>query len=90
VSTLLPLYYGDIISLTSSPLSEPGYFPQTIVQEVPAPKLGFREQVIADAKIIRGTLLGKPETKEHGQKILRGEVPAREVRWQTGYDRHIC
>jgi len=50
------------------------------VQEVPAPKLGFREQVIADAKIIRGTLLGKPETKEHGQKILRGEVPAREVR----------
>ncbi|KAH7100952.1 hypothetical protein BKA62DRAFT_704634 [Auriculariales sp. MPI-PUGE-AT-0066] len=64
--------------------TDPGYFPQTAATGptqtvvVDAPKLPFRDQVIADAKIIRGTLLGQKDTKEHGQKILAGELPARE------------
>ncbi|KAI0344406.1 hypothetical protein BDW22DRAFT_1427125 [Trametopsis cervina] len=33
----------------------------------------FKEKVIGYAKEIRGTTLGKPETKEQGQRILNGE-----------------
>ncbi|KZW01291.1 hypothetical protein EXIGLDRAFT_719031 [Exidia glandulosa HHB12029] len=39
-------------------------------------KVGFKEQVLAEAKIIRGTLLGRPEEKDFGKKILNQEVPA--------------
>lgn len=39
-------------------------------------KVGFKEKVVAEAKIIRGTLLGKPEEKDFGHKILNQEVPA--------------
>ncbi|KAJ7758107.1 hypothetical protein DFH07DRAFT_818677 [Mycena maculata] len=34
----------------------------------------FKERVIGVAKKTRGTLLGKPELKEHGEKILQGEA----------------
>ncbi|KAJ7079754.1 hypothetical protein B0H15DRAFT_953849 [Mycena belliarum] len=37
------------------------------------PVVPFKEQVIGVAKKTRGTLLGKPELKEHGEQILRGE-----------------
>jgi len=38
-------------------------------------KLPFKDQVIAYAKIHRGTLLHRPEEKELGKKILSGEAP---------------
>ncbi|KAF5361051.1 hypothetical protein D9756_005007 [Leucocoprinus leucothites] len=37
-------------------------------------KVPFKEQVIGVAQKTRGTLLGKPGLKEHGQKILEGEI----------------
>ncbi|KIJ62550.1 hypothetical protein HYDPIDRAFT_41702 [Hydnomerulius pinastri MD-312] len=43
-----------------------------------APKPSFKEQVFGYAKVIRGTALGKPGTKEHGEQVLRGEqIPKR-------------
>ncbi|KAI0696255.1 hypothetical protein BC835DRAFT_1414378 [Cytidiella melzeri] len=33
----------------------------------------FKEKVVGYAKEIRGTTLGKPETKEQGQRIVNGE-----------------
>ncbi|KAH9947635.1 hypothetical protein B0H21DRAFT_326077 [Amylocystis lapponica] len=49
-----------------------------VVQTAPQPT--FKEQVIGHAKDIRGSILRKPETKEYGQKILKGEAsyPPRE------------
>ncbi|KII90628.1 hypothetical protein PLICRDRAFT_28624 [Plicaturopsis crispa FD-325 SS-3] len=41
--------------------------------EVQEGKLPFKEQVVAYAKVTRGTLLGKHDLKEHGEKILDGQ-----------------
>jgi len=38
-------------------------------------KLPFKDQVVAYAKIHRGTLLNRPEEKELGKKILSGDAP---------------
>ncbi|KAF9464104.1 hypothetical protein BDZ94DRAFT_1308127 [Collybia nuda] len=49
------------------------------VVEVPAQtteKVPFKEQVIGVAKKTRGTLLGKPELKQHGEMILEGKALA--------------
>ncbi|KAL0960779.1 hypothetical protein HGRIS_005799 [Hohenbuehelia grisea] len=46
------------------------------VVEVPGQKVPFKDQVIGYAQKTRGTLLGKPEVKEHGEKVLEGQVPA--------------
>lgn len=47
----------------------------TEVIEVPAAaKVPFTEQVIGYAQKTRGTLLRKPELKEHGEKILEGQI----------------
>ncbi|PPQ75817.1 hypothetical protein CVT24_002679 [Panaeolus cyanescens] len=40
----------------------------------------FKEQVIGYAQKTRGTLLGKPELKEHGQQILEGQLTHEEDR----------
>ncbi|KAJ6549505.1 hypothetical protein B0H10DRAFT_2437529 [Mycena sp. CBHHK59/15] len=40
----------------------------------PPPIVPFKERVIGVAKKTRGTLLGKPELKEQGEKILQGEA----------------
>ncbi|KAF5315371.1 hypothetical protein D9619_007116 [Psilocybe cf. subviscida] len=37
-------------------------------------KVPFKEQVIGVAQKTRGTLLGKPDLKDHGEQILRGET----------------
>jgi len=37
--------------------------------------LSFPEQVIGYAKVARGTMLGKSNTKDHGNAILEGRVP---------------
>jgi len=37
-------------------------------------RVPFKEKVIGVAKKTRGTLLGKPELKEHGEMILEGQV----------------
>ncbi|TDL22183.1 hypothetical protein BD410DRAFT_788897 [Rickenella mellea] len=39
----------------------------------------WKEQVVGYAKKTRGTLLGKPEVKETGQKIIQGEIPAKQT-----------
>ncbi|ESK95192.1 hypothetical protein Moror_1010 [Moniliophthora roreri MCA 2997] len=51
--------------------------PQRVV-EAPAeqPHLSFKEQVIGVAQKTRGTVLNKPELKEHGQQVLEGRAPA--------------
>ncbi|KAJ7643873.1 hypothetical protein FB45DRAFT_1052734 [Roridomyces roridus] len=38
------------------------------------PVVPFKDRVIGVAKKTRGTLLAKPELKEHGEKILQGEA----------------
>ncbi|KAJ7213851.1 hypothetical protein GGX14DRAFT_563429 [Mycena pura] len=38
------------------------------------PIVPFKDRVIGVAKKTRGTLLSKPELKEHGEKILQGEA----------------
>ncbi|KAJ7263177.1 hypothetical protein B0H12DRAFT_1103587 [Mycena haematopus] len=43
------------------------------------PMVPFKERVIGVAKKTRGTLLGKPELKEHGQKILEGEASVHDI-----------
>ncbi|CAK5270483.1 unnamed protein product [Mycena citricolor] len=39
----------------------------------------FKERVIGVAKKTRGTLLAKPELKEHGEKILQGEATVHDI-----------
>ena len=41
-------------------------------------KVPFKEQVIGVAKKTRGTLLHKPEVKQHGDLILEGKVTHRQ------------
>ncbi|KDR82937.1 hypothetical protein GALMADRAFT_238621 [Galerina marginata CBS 339.88] len=40
----------------------------------PTEKVPFKERVIGVAQKSRGTLLGKPDLVEHGDKILKGET----------------
>ncbi|PCH41381.1 hypothetical protein WOLCODRAFT_151425 [Wolfiporia cocos MD-104 SS10] len=44
---------------------------QVVVTQAPQPT--FKEKVVGYAKEVRGTVLGKPETKQHGERILKGE-----------------
>ncbi|KAI0330418.1 hypothetical protein GY45DRAFT_1323752 [Cubamyces sp. BRFM 1775] len=46
---------------------------QHIVMESNKPS--FTQQVVGYAKEIRGTVLGKPDTKDYGGKIRKGEEP---------------
>ncbi|KAI0629672.1 hypothetical protein C8Q77DRAFT_1065177 [Trametes polyzona] len=46
---------------------------QHIVMESNKPS--FTQQVVGYAKEIRGTILHKPETKDYGNKIRKGEEP---------------
>ncbi|KAF7314581.1 hypothetical protein MKEN_00931500 [Mycena kentingensis (nom. inval.)] len=43
------------------------------------PIVPFKERVIGVAKKTRGTLLAKPELKEHGEKILQGEASVHDI-----------
>ncbi|KAJ7367297.1 hypothetical protein DFH08DRAFT_837070 [Mycena albidolilacea] len=43
------------------------------------PIVPFKERVIGVAKKTRGTVLGKPELKEHGEKILQGEASIHDI-----------
>ncbi|KAF8910378.1 hypothetical protein CPB85DRAFT_1435300 [Mucidula mucida] len=54
----------------------------TRVVEVPADshKAPFKERVVGAALKTRGTLLGKPELKETGQKVFDGELDLHEAR----------
>ncbi|TFK52298.1 hypothetical protein OE88DRAFT_1807231 [Heliocybe sulcata] len=42
--------------------------------EKPGGKIPWKDQVVGYAKEVRGTVLGKQDTKEHGEKILNGEA----------------
>ncbi|KIK69767.1 hypothetical protein GYMLUDRAFT_34161 [Collybiopsis luxurians FD-317 M1] len=57
---------------------EPGDIARERVNVVTVPAEGqsvpFKERVIGVAKKTRGTLLGKPELKEHGEQILQGNA----------------
>ncbi|OBZ71288.1 hypothetical protein A0H81_08635 [Grifola frondosa] len=52
--------------------TQPGSGVEVHVIQTAAPS--FKQQVIGYAKEIRGTILRKPETKEYGDKILKGEA----------------
>ncbi|KAJ7673532.1 hypothetical protein B0H17DRAFT_1208348 [Mycena rosella] len=54
-------------------IEEPNTAP-TSQDSAQPPIVPFKERVIGVAKKTRGTLLGKPELKEHGEKILQGEA----------------
>ncbi|EJC98077.1 uncharacterized protein FOMMEDRAFT_162430 [Fomitiporia mediterranea MF3/22] len=41
-------------------------------------KVPFKDQMVGYAKSIRGSVLKKPETKETGERILKGEMSAKE------------
>ncbi|KAF8895630.1 hypothetical protein BD779DRAFT_1500621 [Infundibulicybe gibba] len=43
-----------------------------------ATKVPFKERVIGVAQVTRGTLLGKPNLKEHGEMILEGQASAQD------------
>jgi len=58
---------GNEVRFSSPPHAEP--HPTETTGKVP-----FKEQVIGVAKKARGSILGKPDVKEHGDQILRGEV----------------
>ncbi|KAH9841347.1 uncharacterized protein C8Q71DRAFT_853751 [Rhodofomes roseus] len=63
---------------TSPTEQAPGAPPPIVIQQ-PAKKQSFAEEVVGYAKIaykkqIRGTVLRQPETKEMGEKILKGEA----------------
>ncbi|KAJ4465837.1 hypothetical protein C8J55DRAFT_527999 [Lentinula edodes] len=49
---------------------------QVNVVQVPDvnPEVPFKERVIGVAKKTRGTILNKPEVKEHGEQILQGSA----------------
>ncbi|KAI1790410.1 hypothetical protein LXA43DRAFT_1016982 [Ganoderma leucocontextum] len=51
-----------------------GQVPQTVIMQ-PARRASFSQKVVGYAKEIRGTILRKPETKDHGGKIRKGEEP---------------
>ncbi|KAF7348301.1 hypothetical protein MSAN_01783800 [Mycena sanguinolenta] len=66
---------------TSEAMPEQGQVPNhpmTMKNEAP-PMVPFKERVIGVAKKTRGTLLSKPELKEHGQKILQGEASVHDI-----------
>ncbi|TFY55782.1 hypothetical protein EVJ58_g8030 [Rhodofomes roseus] len=58
---------------TSPTEQAPGAPPPIVIQQ-PAKKQSFAEEVVGYAKQIRGTVLRQPETKEMGEKILKGEA----------------
>ncbi|KAI0064122.1 hypothetical protein BV25DRAFT_1823662 [Artomyces pyxidatus] len=61
-----------------SEVRDPAAGASTVGATPELPKVPFKDQVIAHAKKSRGTLLGKPELKEHGNQILQGQADARE------------
>ncbi|KAI0917447.1 hypothetical protein AcW1_007357 [Taiwanofungus camphoratus] len=58
---------------TSAPSGDPEGAPVCVVQQLPY-QPSFKERVVGHAKDIRGTVLRKRETKEYGEKILKGEA----------------
>jgi len=60
--------------------TQPGGGSEIRANQVEAPggttKVPFKEQVIGVAKKTRGTLLGKPELKQQGERILEGKESA--------------
>ncbi|KAK7028148.1 hypothetical protein VNI00_014963 [Paramarasmius palmivorus] len=48
----------------------------TGAQSTEQPHLSFKEQVIGVAQKTRGTVLNKPDLKEHGEQVLAGNAPA--------------
>lgn len=44
-----------------------------IIDLPPQKKPSFKEQILGYASVIRGTAFAKPDVKEHGERVLRGE-----------------
>ncbi|KAJ6584086.1 hypothetical protein DFH09DRAFT_266423 [Mycena vulgaris] len=59
---------------TTQTMPEQGQAPNSAQDSTQPPIVPFKERVIGVAQKTRGTLLGKPELKEHGEKILQGEA----------------
>ncbi|TFK83283.1 hypothetical protein K466DRAFT_589859 [Polyporus arcularius HHB13444] len=64
----------EVTTPTQQAATQPGSGgPTVIVQQQAQPS--FNQKVVGYAKEIRGTLLRKPETKDQGGKIRKGEEP---------------
>ncbi|KAF8214891.1 hypothetical protein K438DRAFT_765052 [Mycena galopus ATCC 62051] len=63
-----------ISTTTAETIPEQVQAPNQVGAGTQPPMVPFKERVIGVAKKTRGTLLGKPELKEHGEKILQGEA----------------
>lgn len=67
-----PAATANIDKVDSTTQTSANSTPQVVVVQQRKPS--FKEEVVGYAKEIRGTILRKPETKEHGEKILSGEA----------------
>ncbi|KZS92888.1 hypothetical protein SISNIDRAFT_485842 [Sistotremastrum niveocremeum HHB9708] len=75
-NTAKPSDFGNATVVHDAPqqaatMPEPGADEE---QQEPVGQQSWKEKVVANAKITRGTLLNKPEQKELGHQILRGET----------------
>lgn len=73
-STLAPSDAPSVTEASQQAATQPGGGPQVVVVQQPGHHITFKEQVVGHAKEIRGSILGNQETKEYGEKILRGEA----------------
>ncbi|KAJ3882541.1 hypothetical protein F5051DRAFT_25183 [Lentinula edodes] len=75
-STSNPSNASDGVESVRKPEPESIALDQVNVVQVPNPnpEVPFKERVIGVAKKTRGTLLNKPEVKEHGERILQGSA----------------
>ncbi|KAF7298772.1 hypothetical protein MIND_00824800 [Mycena indigotica] len=86
MSTQLPSTYDPAMPMMEEPTRTTTAQPSA-ASEMPThsdmdghpPIVPFKERVIGVAKKTRGTLLAKPELKEHGEKILQGEASVYDV-----------
>ncbi|KAJ7143505.1 hypothetical protein C8R43DRAFT_1014434 [Mycena crocata] len=60
-------------------IQEQGQVPHAAPATQVGEQLPFKDRVIGVAKKTRGTLLAKPELKEHGEKILQGEATINDI-----------
>lgn len=75
-STSLP--HQSVVTPAQQGAPEPGSGSVVHEEQGSARKVPFKDQVVGYAKSIRGSVLKNPETKETGQKILNGDMSAKE------------
>ncbi|KAJ7741271.1 hypothetical protein B0H16DRAFT_1565143 [Mycena metata] len=76
IATDPPMLSQEPAPMAASPTQETGQNTTAAPQQISGepPIVPFKDRVIGVAKKTRGTLLAKPELKEHGEKILQGQA----------------